>query len=296
MPAKKIVKPTADKPVFNNNFVIEQITVDKDLQARATMNQDAIGDYKDAIIEGIDLPPMDLFTDGTTYWLVDGFHRLQAYKKIGILEVPVTIHAGTKNEAIMYAIGANKTHGLRRSNLDKKRAVEMAFSLMKALKKNWTDVYIAEIVGVSSMFIGNYRRENDPASIAAARETGTGRTVAGSSKAAPALPKFKEVSPTDEDTDVDNLEEDGPIKANKPSGPVSSKYPIGLAMDKIATGTEKLQVGVTELFAIYPSQELLAQALGEKAGVAILFSKLRKQLNLIVDEFNGVDLPYEVGD
>ena len=57
------------------------------------------------------------------YWLADGFHRLAAVKKEGTGFIPVEIHPGTRRDAVLYSVGANATHGLPRTNADKRRAV-----------------------------------------------------------------------------------------------------------------------------------------------------------------------------
>jgi hypothetical protein len=284
-------------PFFENNFPIEQITVDKDLQARAQMNNDAIGDYKDAIMDGVELPPMTVFTDGKTWWLTDGFHRYQAYKKLQILEVPVNIYKGNREDAIIHAVGANQAHGLRRTNQDKRRATEMAFKLMTDKKQNWTDLMLADMIGVSSMFIGNYRREYFPETIEKSRVSSSGKVVPGGLK--PVKPASFKAEPIDEDDAPDADEADAAqAKATKPKakpGSPDNKYPLGLALDHLTSATEKAVTGANELMTIFPYHSDLAEALGSKPATAILFAKLRKQLTDVVNQLDKVELPYDVG-
>ena len=69
---------------------------------------------------------MIVFRDGEKYWLVDGFHRFTAARKAGRTEIECVIYAGKLADARWFSYSANQTHGLRRSNADKVRAVTSA--------------------------------------------------------------------------------------------------------------------------------------------------------------------------
>ncbi|EYB69087.1 hypothetical protein DEIPH_ctg011orf0055 [Deinococcus phoenicis] len=105
------------------------------------------------------LPPVTVFYDGSEYWLADGFHRYRAHEQIEWREIDADVRQGTRRDAILYSVGANSTHGLRRTNADKRRAVETL--LRDAEWQGWVDTKIARQCGVSSMFVGNMRRELD---------------------------------------------------------------------------------------------------------------------------------------
>ena len=62
--------------------------------------------------------------DGTDYWLADGFHRFWAAKEAGLTEIYEEIHPGTLRDAILFSLSANSKHGLRRTNADKRKAVQ----------------------------------------------------------------------------------------------------------------------------------------------------------------------------
>ncbi len=55
--------------------------------------------------------------------MVDGFHRVEAAKQAGITELPFIEKSGTYREALLFSLTVNATHGLRRSNADKRKAV-----------------------------------------------------------------------------------------------------------------------------------------------------------------------------
>ncbi len=105
------------------------------------------------------MPRLETVTpDHSTYWLASGFHRFEALERIGCeTEIPVEVYEGSMNDAKYISMTANRNHGLRRSNADKRRAVRMA------LEHEWTyqmsNVAIAELVGVSDRFVATVRRE-----------------------------------------------------------------------------------------------------------------------------------------
>jgi hypothetical protein len=135
---------------------LEQIRTDGDTQPRDQMNWVVVSEYAADMGEGATFPPVVVFYDGSDYWLADGFHRVEAAKLLGLVEIAADVRPGTLEDARWYSYSANKLHGLRRSNEDKKRAVVAALAHPKA--RTLTDVEIARHVGVSSMTVGNYRR------------------------------------------------------------------------------------------------------------------------------------------
>lgn len=88
-------------------------------------------------------------------WLADGFHRVAAAKQAGLADIEAIVHDGGRREALLHAVGANARHGLRRTNADKRRAVEMMLADPEwcARSDNW----IAGKCGVSHTFVGTVR-------------------------------------------------------------------------------------------------------------------------------------------
>jgi hypothetical protein len=106
---------------------------------------------------GAKFPPITVFSDGETYWLADGFHRLAAHEKNGAPEIEVDVREGSQRDAIRFSLRANETHGLRRTNADKRKAVLTALE-----DPEWTTLTVrklAELCGVSHDFIARTRRE-----------------------------------------------------------------------------------------------------------------------------------------
>lgn len=132
---------------------LDQIRRDSGTQSRVSMDDAVVREYADAIIDGATLPPAVVFFDGTAYWLADGWHRADAYNLIGDAVMPCEVHSGTQADAKLYSYGANREHGLRRSNADKRKAVE---GMLRDFT-GWSDNRIAKHVGVHHSTVAQHR-------------------------------------------------------------------------------------------------------------------------------------------
>lgn len=138
------------------NLEIAKIRTDGGTQPRASLNFETVDDYFDAMEAGAKFPPVDVFYDGTDYWLADGFHRVRAASDTGRDHIAVTVHQGTVEDARWFSFGANKGHGLRRTNQDKQRAVQAALEHPKSAKLS--DAKIAAHVGVHQTTVSDWRK------------------------------------------------------------------------------------------------------------------------------------------
>ena len=134
---------------------IDQIRRDGGTQPRAQMDWTVVAEYAADMGQGAAFPPVVVFYDGADYWLADGFHRVEAAKSLGLVEVAADVRQGTRREAVLYSVGANSNHGLRRTNEDKRRAV---MTLLNDEEwRGWSDNRIAQLCGVSHTFVGSLR-------------------------------------------------------------------------------------------------------------------------------------------
>lgn len=134
---------------------LSKIQRDGGTQPRSGTEDVVVKDYAEAMSEGAKFPPLRVFFDGVKYWLTDGFHRYEAAERIGFKTYACEIVQGTMEDAQWDSYGANKAHGLRRSNLEKQRAVEKALKHPSAKDKSTRE--IAEHCGVSHMTVQRYR-------------------------------------------------------------------------------------------------------------------------------------------
>lgn len=153
------------------------------LQQRVQNSEETINDYRTAILEGEILPPITLFETDGQLWVADGIHRLLATKQTGRTTIDAIIYTGTKRDALLYAVGANGTHGLRRSREDKRKAVQTLLS-----DPEWSrlsDREIARLTHTSHPFVAELRRQQQRAAPKTLSQT---RPAPATTQTAPATP------------------------------------------------------------------------------------------------------------
>lgn len=134
---------------------LDQIRVDGATQPRAFLDFATVDDYTDLMQAGVKFPAVEVFFDGSDYWCADGFHRHRAARQCELIEIECNIHQGTLEDAQWFSFAANKSHGLRRTNDDKQRAVKAALAHPKSA--GLSDHQIAKHVGVDVKTVGNWR-------------------------------------------------------------------------------------------------------------------------------------------
>lgn len=130
-------------------------TIDKDIsiQCRAAIDMALVEEYAELMSEGVEFPPITVCGTPERSWIADGWHRLLAMERIGMLDAVVDMFAGDRAEALKYALSANDDHGRRRTNADKRRAVEVALREFPDLSSR----AIAEMCAVSPDFVSRVR-------------------------------------------------------------------------------------------------------------------------------------------
>lgn len=143
---------------MSDSLDLKLIRTDGGTQPRAQINQDTVDEYAEDMGNGATFPPVVLFYDGSDYWLADGFHRVAAARKLGLVDIEVDIRPGTRREAVLYSVGANARHGMRRTNEDKRRSV---MTLLNDTEWGmWPDTKIAQACKVSRSLVRAVISEN----------------------------------------------------------------------------------------------------------------------------------------
>lgn len=136
-------------------LTITEITLDPRCQPRQRIDEVTVAEYVQAMRDGATFPPVTVYQDDDAYWLADGFHRITAAKEAGLAAVPAKIETGGVRAAMLHAVGANATHGLRRSNADKRRAVETL--LGDDEWEAWSENKIAQCCHVTRYLVSDVR-------------------------------------------------------------------------------------------------------------------------------------------
>jgi hypothetical protein len=141
---------------------LDAIKVDPAVQQRAAgTSQNVVDDYAEAMCNGAEFPPIDVFGyDDGPFHLGGGFHRLGAHRLAhpDTKDVECNVHPGDRDDAVRFACGANAQHGLPRSRADKVKAVTTLIDSERW--SGWSDREIARQCGVSHPFVAAVRREH----------------------------------------------------------------------------------------------------------------------------------------
>ncbi len=126
-------------------------------QMRVEMKLDIVLDYAKDMEAGAIFPPVVVYCDGLDFWLGDGFHRVEAARKLERETIDAEVLDGDVRQAILHGIGSNASHGLRRTQADKRRAVERL--LRDEEWSTWSNRKIAKAAGVDHKTVNKVRRE-----------------------------------------------------------------------------------------------------------------------------------------
>lgn len=137
---------------------VSEISDDTTTQSRTVVRTDVVDEYRESMKRGDVFPDVIIISDGTTGWIVDGWHRVAAARELGgDGHVSATVNRGTLRDAQWHAARSNRTHGMRRSNSDKVRAVMLALGVEPELSLR----EIAEWCGVSHEMVRQYKTAKD---------------------------------------------------------------------------------------------------------------------------------------
>jgi hypothetical protein len=89
-----------DQNKHRSPLPIGEIRRDGGTQNRVHLNQSIILEYAQLMDLGACFPPVTVWYDGTSYWLVDGFHRVAAAEKCGRETVDAEIKCGSLGDAL----------------------------------------------------------------------------------------------------------------------------------------------------------------------------------------------------
>ena len=138
---------------------IKDLLLEQKYQARSRMDPQVIKDYEGLISEGVEMPPIKVVSIQNQLYVVDGFHRVHAYRNQGRDRIEAEVIESTAQDALILAISANQAHGLRRSIQDRNKAVEMALEDIELARQS--DRQLAKLCGVSQPLVSSVRARMD---------------------------------------------------------------------------------------------------------------------------------------
>lgn len=138
-------------------LLLKDLVVDSCFQSRIGINKDVVNEYGGLVADGVPFPPIQVVKANHQLIVVDGFHRIEAYRSIGRDRIEARVQAGDRSTALRLAIQANQGHGQRLSRQDKRRCVEMALDDFEL--SCLSDREIARLCGVSNTLVSQIRQE-----------------------------------------------------------------------------------------------------------------------------------------
>jgi ParB-like chromosome segregation protein Spo0J len=246
---------------------IASIEIDAKTQSRIGMRQETIRAYAEEFLADRwdwDIAPLPvLFYEHDQYFIGDGHHRIAAATQAGLETIRALVKPGGLRDAQLWSAGANKFHGLPRTNDDKRKQVTMM--LLDDDWQEWSNHAIASHCGVSAPFVGKVRRELEATGTieevnerkskdGKARDTakigksqGKARAAGGNTKA-PATPEPEPAAPPKQKREVPTVNPEALAKAkgDEPLSPsnVSTTMEVTEAVeesDSLAQELRKVQ-------------------------------------------------------
>lgn len=256
---------------------IKAIRIDGGTQSRVEINNEVVSDYAEAIKVGIEFPPVVVFGDGADYWLADGFHRYHAHNQAGKASIAADVRAGTQRDAILFSAGANGAHGLRRTNADKRKAVELLLNDTEWAK--WSDRRIAEMVGVTHPFVANIRTPKVVTVTTPAPKTDSSKPAKKGGGAASDSTKATSKPPSSKPSK--------PATKSKPETPSDEPHPAVAELAK-ATDSALALLEDNERLSDRLAVEAMDTTEEEKLLASALIAELRAQIKTLSAELKAV--------
>ena len=264
---------------------LAQIEIGAGTQARTRIDNALAEEYAEAMRDGAFFPPVIVFSDGKNTYLADGFHRVEAARRCGFLDIDAIVEQGTARDALWYALGANKAHGMRMSRADVRRAIGLALQEFLELSNR----EIARQIGCGDQLVGEVRAELESNCVIRAVEKtvgADGKCRPAKRKARPALEGIPAESPTDvSSASTDTPAEDIPLEPT-PSANAVPEQPV--EQDAKPVGME-IATQALELLRTIPADDT------QRMQAITLISRWLIEVTT-ASGYDGIDRPGEVVD
>lgn len=204
------------------------------IQTRAETDAATVAEYAERMRDGAKFPPVRVFCDAkaNALWLADGIHRVKAAEADGYKVVKAEVTAGTKTDALRFALLANVTHGkAANTNADKRKRLEMAWTNRREL---WPEhggadpsaAVLAEACGVSLITAKRYFAELQLVSkIPVERSGESGSTSIKDTSCRPPTPVRRTFGLDGKVRPVAPVRPSVPVRKNAPPMPTAKKAP-----------------------------------------------------------------------
>lgn len=135
------------------NMNISDITIDKQFQIRAEIDNPTVQRYAELYSENVKFPPVLVWETDGKFILIDGFHRVGAMREAGYVECEAKVFRGTKTEAMVAATLSNNSHGRPMTGADLRSAIAKLIEC----DRDMSNAQIAEAAGCSPHTVQSVR-------------------------------------------------------------------------------------------------------------------------------------------
>lgn len=135
---------------------IDRIRRDGRTQSRLKLDQNIIRDYAELMRIGARFPPINVWFDGASYWVSDGFHRIAAAEECRRRTISAKVFRGDLSDAQWSSYASNAAHGLRRTKADIEAIIANALDHPSARRLSTNQ--IAKHIGVPEATLRRWRK------------------------------------------------------------------------------------------------------------------------------------------
>ena len=251
---------------------LKKIRLDGGTQPRAKIDTDVVTDYAERLDSGDEFPPVEVFHDGACYWLADGFHRYHANAKAEKKSLRCNVRKGTVRDAILFSCGANISHGVRRTNKDKRQVVETLLADAEWVK--YSDRKIADICCVSHPFVADVRSQVVIVTTCETRTGSDGKSYPATNGAKELINEHRMEVVRDEPTEAGSADYDSGFESEVAAEPVAVKAKAKPPESNLI-GDVIRQITAEMEYAIEPLPDYQVAAVFE--GVALWMAEQRER-------------------
>ena len=131
---------------------IDELIIDPEIQIDGRgIDNETHQAYVEAATNGAQFPPIIVFGENGSKWLADGFHRVSAYRFLGLATIEADVRTGSRQDAMVYAATANVTNGKPMSQIEKRAAGKRLLEMT-----DWSERDIAKKLAVSNSTINSW--------------------------------------------------------------------------------------------------------------------------------------------
>lgn len=127
---------------------IDVVVFDEKLYPRVRYDWAVMYKYAQAMKSGAKFPPITVMKRGKEYVLIDGRHRLEAFKKLKEVSIPVeVVRAKDEKHFFIETVKRNIAHGLDFSSEDRTKIIHK----LREFKVEWEDISKIVLIPVSQI-------------------------------------------------------------------------------------------------------------------------------------------------